>query len=83
MAKPNYAFEKRQRELAKKKKQEAKEARKREAREAIQQNAQPDPEPAPAPSQDRHAPDPAAGSPPSAPGEEARGARVHRRPAAS
>lgn len=34
MAKPNYSFEKRQRELAKKKKQDEKEARKREAREA-------------------------------------------------
>ena len=34
LAKPNYSFEKRQRELAKKKKQEEKEARKREAREA-------------------------------------------------
>lgn len=32
MAKPNYAFEKRQRELAKKKKQDEKDARKREAR---------------------------------------------------
>jgi hypothetical protein len=34
LAKPNYSFEKRQRELAKKKKQEEKEARKREARQA-------------------------------------------------
>ena len=34
LAKPNYAFEKRQRELAKKKKQEEKDARKREARVA-------------------------------------------------
>ena len=34
MATPNYAYEKRQRELAKKKKQEEKDARKREAREA-------------------------------------------------
>lgn len=32
MAKPNYGFEKRQRELAKKKKQDEKAARKREAR---------------------------------------------------
>lgn len=32
MAKPNYSFEKRQRELAKKKKQDEKNARKREAR---------------------------------------------------
>lgn len=34
MAKINYGFEKRQRELAKQKKQEAKDARKREARAA-------------------------------------------------
>ena len=34
MAKPNYSFEKRQRELAKKKKQEEKDAKKREARAA-------------------------------------------------
>lgn len=34
MAKPNYSFEKRQREIAKKKQQDEKEARKREAREA-------------------------------------------------
>lgn len=34
MAKPNYSFEKRQREIAKKKKKDEKEARKREAREA-------------------------------------------------
>lgn len=34
MAKPNYSFEKRQRELAKKRKQDAKDAKKREAREA-------------------------------------------------
>src|SRR3546814_14644216 len=34
LAKPNYSFEKRQRELAKKKKQDLKDARKREAREA-------------------------------------------------
>lgn len=34
MAKPNYSFEKRQREIAKQKKQEEKDARKREAREA-------------------------------------------------
>ena len=32
MAKPNYSYEKRQRELAKKKKTEQKEARKREAK---------------------------------------------------
>jgi len=34
LAKPNYSFEKRQRELAKKKQQDEKDARKREAREA-------------------------------------------------
>ncbi len=34
MAKPNYSFEKRQREIAKKKEKDAKDARKREAREA-------------------------------------------------
>ena len=33
LAKPNYSFEKRQREIAKKKQQEEKDARKREARE--------------------------------------------------
>lgn len=33
MAKPNYSYEKRQREIAKKKQKEEKEARKREARE--------------------------------------------------
>lgn len=34
LAKPNYSYEKRQREIAKKKQQEEKDARKREAREA-------------------------------------------------
>lgn len=34
MAKPNYSFEKRQRELAKKKKQDEKDAKKRAEREA-------------------------------------------------
>jgi hypothetical protein len=34
LAKPNYSFEKRQREIAKKKKQEQKDALKHEAREA-------------------------------------------------
>lgn len=34
MAKPNYSFEKRQRELAKKKKQDEKDAKKRAAKEA-------------------------------------------------
>lgn len=39
MAKPNYSFEKRQRELAKKKKQDEKQARKKEAREAARPEA--------------------------------------------
>ena len=48
MPKPNYAFEKRQRELAKKKKQEEKDARKREARSTTGESetmppAQPEP----------------------------------------
>lgn len=34
LAKPNYSYEKRQREIAKKKQQDAKDARKREEREA-------------------------------------------------
>lgn len=34
MTKPNYSYEKRQRELAKKKQKDAKDARKREEREA-------------------------------------------------
>lgn len=34
LAKPNYSYEKRQREIAKKKRQDAKDARKREEREA-------------------------------------------------
>ncbi|MET0329472.1 MAG: hypothetical protein ABW163_11990 [Luteimonas sp.] len=43
MAKPNYSFEKRQRELAKKKKQDEKEAKKRGEREAAKTPAaQPD-----------------------------------------
>jgi hypothetical protein len=41
LAKPNYSFEKRQREIAKKKKQDEKDARKREAREAAQAATQP------------------------------------------
>lgn len=41
MAKPNYSYEKRQRELAKKKKQDEKEARKRGEREAAKGNAPP------------------------------------------
>ncbi|HVI26973.1 MAG TPA: hypothetical protein VM576_12445 [Xanthomonadaceae bacterium] len=39
MAKPNYSFEKRQRELAKKKKQDEKDAKKRAAREAAKGHA--------------------------------------------
>ena len=42
MAKPNYSFEKRQRELAKKKKQEEKDARKQAEREAAKAKAEPD-----------------------------------------
>ncbi|MCR6661789.1 MAG: hypothetical protein NVV60_01235 [Luteimonas sp.] len=41
MAKPNYSFEKRQRELAKKKKQDEKEAKKRAEREAAKSDAPP------------------------------------------
>lgn len=41
MAKPNYSFEKRQRELAKKKKQDEKDARKRAEREAAKTDAPP------------------------------------------
>lgn len=54
MAKPNYGFEKRQRELAKKKKQDEKSARKREARAVLETDAPraapaaPDIEPPPA-----------------------------------
>lgn len=50
MAKPNYSFEKRQRELAKKKKQEEKDARKREARSAATVDASV-PRDAPAPAE--------------------------------
>jgi hypothetical protein len=46
VAKPNYSFEKRQREIAKKKAQDEKDARKREAREAARAAANPgDPTP--------------------------------------
>jgi hypothetical protein len=45
LAKPNYSFEKRQREIAKKKQQEEKDARKREAREAAKQTPQSDQKP--------------------------------------
>jgi hypothetical protein len=45
MAKPNYSFEKRQRELAKKKKQDEKDAKKRAEREAkAQAGAPPSPD---------------------------------------
>ena len=41
MAKPNYSFEKRQRELAKQKKKDEKEAKKRAEREAAKGETQP------------------------------------------
>ena len=41
LAKPNYSFEKKQREIAKKKQQDEKDARKREAREAARAAAEP------------------------------------------
>ncbi len=41
MAKPNYSYEKRQREIAKKKQQDAKDARKREEREALPASSTP------------------------------------------
>ncbi|WP_203224999.1 hypothetical protein [Novilysobacter arseniciresistens] len=42
MAKPNYSFEKRQRELAKKKKQDEKQAKKQAAKAAANQGATPE-----------------------------------------
>lgn len=45
LAKPNYSFEKRQREIAKKKQQDEKDARKREAREAAKAAADSTPKP--------------------------------------
>ncbi len=42
MAKPNYSFEKRQREIAKKKKQDEKDAKKRAEREADRPPVAPD-----------------------------------------
>lgn len=51
MAKPNYAFEKRQRDLAKKAKQEAKRQRKTETREHPPGTDSPDPA-APPPTRD-------------------------------
>ena len=47
MAKPNYSFEKRQRELAAKKQKDEKMAKKKEAREAAKAANQPASEPAP------------------------------------
>jgi hypothetical protein len=41
MAKPNYSFEKRQRELAKKKKQDEKQAKKRAERDAAKPSVPP------------------------------------------
>lgn len=43
MPKPNYSFEKRQREIAKKKQQEDKQAKKRQEREASKAAEQPEP----------------------------------------
>lgn len=43
LAKPNYSFDKRQREIAKKKQKEEKDARKREAREAARSTSQKSP----------------------------------------
>lgn len=43
MAKPNYSFEKRQRELAKKKKKDEKDAKKRAERDAARGDAAPAP----------------------------------------
>ena len=61
LAKPNYGFEKRQRELAKKKKQDEKDARKREARAAAAgqaPDAEAPPAPAPEPTAEPAAPEP-------------------------
>ena len=72
MPKPNYAFEKRQRELAKKKKQDEKDARKREAREAAAAlESMPTPA-SPEPQESRELP--AVAEPPAVPGP-----RIHRR----
>ncbi|MGV8961338.1 MAG: hypothetical protein ACOH1V_13315 [Stenotrophomonas sp.] len=51
LAKPNYSFEKRQREIAKKKQQDEKEARKRQAKEAAKAEADGSPDAATPPSQ--------------------------------
>lgn len=48
MAKPNYAFEKRQREIAKKKEKDAKQSKKRTARG----ESRPDPATGPSPTRD-------------------------------
>lgn len=71
LAKPNYGFEKRQRELAKKKKQDEKLAKKREARQAVE-NTPEAPVPAAAAST---APEPLA--------PQADAPRIHRRTPAS
>ncbi|MGO4221920.1 hypothetical protein AB4Y64_08695 [Lysobacter sp. TAF61] len=43
MAKPNYSFEKRQREIAKKKKQDEKQAKKQQARDIANPPSNPEP----------------------------------------
>ena len=73
MANPNYGFEKRQRELAKKKKQDAKDAKKREARAAAAGTPDGDNDAVHAPAE------PEAPQEPAAPAEPA--PRVHLRPA--
>ncbi|HEY5804762.1 MAG TPA: hypothetical protein VIT62_12710 [Lysobacter sp.] len=44
MAKPNYSFEKRQREIAKKKKQDEKQAKKQQSRDTANPPANPEPQ---------------------------------------
>jgi len=51
VAKPNYSFEKRQREIAKKKQQDEKQAKKRAAREEAKPSDPASPAPAPVRSQ--------------------------------
>lgn len=70
LAKPNYSFEKRQREIAKKKKQDEKEARKREARNAARPAE-------PAAPESSEAADGSASTPAAAPTPA--GPRIHRR----
>ena len=53
MAKPNYSFEKRQRELAKKKKQDEKLAKKQAARDSGQAGSAPPADSDPSPGGDR------------------------------